>query len=160
MCIICTKQYNIELIRLDCSNCTNLLKIPKELVNLKYLDCSNCINLLKIPKELVNLEVLHCSKCKYISEIPNELVNLNNIFNYLTRIKQIPKELIKLNPNVKILVISALSDYETALESISEGAQGFIYKPFSKEELLEAILGILNCSNGHHRIMMIIYCLS
>ena len=54
------------------------------------------------------------------------------------------KELIKLNPNVKILVISALSDYETALESISEGAQGFIYKPFSKEELLEAILGILN----------------
>jgi two-component system, chemotaxis family, chemotaxis protein CheY len=54
------------------------------------------------------------------------------------------KEIIRLDPTVKILVISALSDQETALESISEGAQGFLYKPFSKEELTEAILGILN----------------
>lgn len=54
------------------------------------------------------------------------------------------KEIIKIDPTVRILVISALSDQETALESISEGAQGFIYKPFSKEELTEAILGILN----------------
>lgn len=54
------------------------------------------------------------------------------------------KEIIKIDPTVRILVISALSDQETALESISEGAQGFIYKPFSKEELTEAILGVLN----------------
>lgn len=53
------------------------------------------------------------------------------------------KEIIKIEPNVKILVISALSDQETALESISEGAKGFLYKPFSKEELTEAIIGIL-----------------
>ena len=54
------------------------------------------------------------------------------------------KQIMKLDPKVKILVISALSDQETALESISEGAKGFLYKPFSKEELTEAILGILN----------------
>ena len=53
------------------------------------------------------------------------------------------KEIMKIENKTKILVISALSDQETALESISLGASGFLYKPFSKEELVEAIVGIL-----------------
>ena len=54
------------------------------------------------------------------------------------------REIISLDASVKILVISALSDQETALESISAGAKGFLYKPFSKDELTEALIGILN----------------
>lgn len=75
--------------------------------------------------------------------LKTELVTMDLTMPNLDGIGAI-KQLIKINPKVKILVISALSDQETALESISEGAKGFLYKPFSKEELLEAILGILN----------------
>lgn len=41
------------------------------------------------------------------------------------------------NPN--ILVISAMTDRMTALETLEAGARGFIYKPFSDDKLIFAI---------------------
>lgn len=41
------------------------------------------------------------------------------------------------NPN--ILVVSAMTDRMTALETLEAGARGFIYKPFSDEKLVNAI---------------------
>ena len=39
------------------------------------------------------------------------------------------KELIAINPHIRILVVSALSDKATALQAIKNGANGFLYKP-------------------------------
>lgn len=50
--------------------------------------------------------------------------------------------LIDLNPDTRILVISALSDKATAIDALKKGAQGFLYKPFSDEEIIEALLEI------------------
>lgn len=50
--------------------------------------------------------------------------------------------LIDLNPDTRILVISALSDKTTAIDALKKGAQGFLYKPFSDEEIIEALLEI------------------
>ncbi|MDO4435620.1 MAG: response regulator [Cardiobacteriaceae bacterium] len=44
----------------------------------------------------------------------------------------------------KILVISALSDKATGIRAIKLGAQGFLYKPFTDDELTEALEEILN----------------
>lgn len=53
------------------------------------------------------------------------------------------KELCKINPDVHILVISALSDKATAIEALANGAQGFLSKPFNQEELNAAFLELL-----------------
>lgn len=48
-------------------------------------------------------------------------------------------ELVKIDPKVKILVISALSDNTTCLEALKRGAHGFLDKPFTEQELSDAI---------------------
>lgn len=42
-------------------------------------------------------------------------------------------------PDVRILVVSALSDKATGIRALSLGASGFLCKPFTEEELLEAL---------------------
>lgn len=44
-----------------------------------------------------------------------------------------------LDPKVKILVVSALSDKATGIRALKYGAKGFVCKPFSEEELMTAI---------------------
>ena len=49
-------------------------------------------------------------------------------------------ELLKLHPEMNILVISALSDRTTAIRALKLGARGFINKPFSDKQLIDALL--------------------
>ena len=49
------------------------------------------------------------------------------------------KVLTDINPKVHILVISALSDKVTALEAIKHGAEGFLKKPFTDNQLTIAL---------------------
>jgi two-component system, chemotaxis family, chemotaxis protein CheY len=49
------------------------------------------------------------------------------------------QQLVAIDPNVSILVISALSDKATGIEALKKGARGFLCKPFSEEQLLEAL---------------------
>ncbi len=50
--------------------------------------------------------------------------------------------LIKLDPAVNILVVSALSDKSTAIAALKLGARGFVAKPFTDEELQIALLDV------------------
>lgn len=47
--------------------------------------------------------------------------------------------LIEMNPEVRILVVSALSDKATGIEALNRGARGFLLKPFTDEQLIEAL---------------------
>lgn len=47
-------------------------------------------------------------------------------------------EIINFDENANILVISALADKATGIKALQLGARGFIYKPFTDEELFEA----------------------
>ena len=49
------------------------------------------------------------------------------------------QKIIAQNTGVSILVVSALSDKVTALQALQYGARGFICKPFSEDELVNAI---------------------
>jgi two-component system chemotaxis response regulator CheY len=52
-------------------------------------------------------------------------------------------ELSAMLPEVRILVVSALSDKVTALRAIRRGAHGFIHKPFRDDELTDALLDLM-----------------
>lgn len=49
------------------------------------------------------------------------------------------QNLIALNPEVKILVVSALSDKATGIRALKYGARGFLCKPFNEQSLLTAL---------------------
>jgi two-component system chemotaxis response regulator CheY len=54
------------------------------------------------------------------------------------------EQMVRLNPACSILVVSALSDKATALKALIKGARGFIYKPFSDEQLINAFVELTN----------------
>ena len=49
------------------------------------------------------------------------------------------KEMMAMNSEVRILVVSALKDTDTALEALELGAYGFLSKPFTEYDLVAAI---------------------
>ncbi|MDQ3271666.1 MAG: response regulator [Pseudomonadota bacterium] len=51
-------------------------------------------------------------------------------------------ELLRIDPAINILVVSALSDKSTAIQALKLGARGFVAKPFTDEELQMALLDV------------------
>lgn len=49
------------------------------------------------------------------------------------------KEMVAIDPDVRILVVSALKDTDTCLEALELGAYGFVCKPFTDYALIEAV---------------------
>jgi two-component system chemotaxis response regulator CheY len=47
--------------------------------------------------------------------------------------------MLRLKPEVQILVISALADKSTAVEAVKRGAMGFLLKPFDAPKIDEAL---------------------
>ncbi len=56
------------------------------------------------------------------------------------------ERLVRLKPDVRILVISALADKATAIDAMEKGANGFLNKPFTDRQLNEAIAELMR---GH-----------
>ncbi len=52
---------------------------------------------------------------------------------------QCTKELVRLNPKALILVISAIADKPTAINAMMSGANGFLLKPFTDDQLNDAL---------------------
>ena len=59
------------------------------------------------------------------------------------------KEIVAINPNVLILVVSTLSDKATAIEALKKGANGFLCKPFSDKQLNDALEELLNGAGAY-----------
>lgn len=53
------------------------------------------------------------------------------------------EQMIALKPELTILVVSALSDKATALRALKKGAQGFLYKPFTDDQLVAALQEVM-----------------
>lgn len=49
------------------------------------------------------------------------------------------ENLVKIKPDVRVLVVSALSDKATGIEALEKGAKGFLCKPFDEDKLSEAL---------------------
>jgi two-component system chemotaxis response regulator CheY len=48
-------------------------------------------------------------------------------------------QMLKLKPDVKVLIISALKDPVTGLQALKKGARGFLSKPFTEPQLQREI---------------------
>jgi two-component system chemotaxis response regulator CheY len=53
------------------------------------------------------------------------------------------ESLVEINPDALILVVSALSDKATALQALQKGAHGFVCKPFTDDQLADALNELL-----------------
>lgn len=51
--------------------------------------------------------------------------------------------LMEFDPTMRVLVVSALSDKATAIRALKLGAQGFLHKPFTDEQLIKALRELL-----------------
>lgn len=56
--------------------------------------------------------------------------------------------MVRLNPKVLILVVSAIADKATAIRALRQGANGFLLKPFTDEELNASLTELLRGA-GH-----------
>ena len=54
------------------------------------------------------------------------------------------EEIMNIAPETYILVISALSDKATAVKALTLGANGFLCKPFTDQQLTQAIAQVLD----------------
>jgi len=53
-------------------------------------------------------------------------------------------KMMAINPSIKIIVVSALSDKSTGIEALSKGARGFLCKPFTDDALLAAVKKLIS----------------
>jgi two-component system chemotaxis response regulator CheY len=51
--------------------------------------------------------------------------------------------LVQMDPQVRILVISALADKSTAIDALEKGACGFLCKPFTERQLNDALTTLI-----------------
>jgi len=72
-----------------------------------------------------------------------DIVTLDITMPYLDGLCALTK-MLELKPNTSILTISALADHHTAIESLMLGAHQFICKPFTEQDLKEALDNIIN----------------
>jgi two-component system, chemotaxis family, chemotaxis protein CheY len=54
------------------------------------------------------------------------------------------EEIMAINPDVPILVISALADKTTAIAALRKGARGFLNKPFTEKQLVAALKEVIS----------------
>ena len=57
------------------------------------------------------------------------------------------EHLVQEKSSILILVVSALSDKATAIEALKKGANGFLCKPFTDQQLNDALVELLNGTN-------------
>ena len=52
-------------------------------------------------------------------------------------------KMMTINPTTRLMVISALGDAETAIEAVERGANEYVFKPFSADDLNTALSNLL-----------------
>ncbi|MFO1495191.1 MAG: response regulator [Lysobacterales bacterium] len=57
-------------------------------------------------------------------------------------------EMVRNNPKALILIVSAVADKPTAIEALKRGAHGFLLKPFTDQQLADALAVLINGA-GH-----------
>jgi len=75
-------------------------------------------------------------------ELKPDLVTMDIVMPEVGGIESI-KEILKIDPEAKILVVSALGQQALVKEAVEAGAKGFVVKPFKPEKVIEEVENIL-----------------
>ncbi len=78
-------------------------------------------------------------------ELKPELVTMDIVMPKMEEIDGVAavKEIIKIDPQAKIIMVSAMGQHALVVEAIQAGAKDFIVKPFQPSRVIEAIRRIL-----------------
>ena len=117
-------------------------------MKLMIVDDSNIIR-RKIERstEVENLEVVGTASngveaLEKFRELRPDVVTMDLTMPEMGGIECVER-MVELDPDVVILVVSALSDKATAIEALKKGANGFLCKPFTEQELNNAFRELL-----------------
>ena len=117
-------------------------------MKLMIVDDSNIIR-RKIERstEVENLEVVGTASngveaLEKFRELRPDVVTMDLTMPEMGGIECVER-MVEIDPDVVILVVSALSDKATAIEALKKGANGFLCKPFSEDELNNAFRELL-----------------
>ncbi|HHU51371.1 MAG TPA: response regulator [Firmicutes bacterium] len=75
-------------------------------------------------------------------EVKPDLVTMDITMPEMSGIDAV-KEIIKQDPNAKIIMCSAMGQKSMVLEAIEAGAKNFIIKPFDPEKVVEVVRAVL-----------------
>ncbi|GAB4442963.1 MAG: response regulator [Turneriella sp.] len=56
---------------------------------------------------------------------------------------QVLEEILKLKPDTRVLVITAITEKSVAIDALKKGAKGFLNKPFNEESVKSAIREVM-----------------
>lgn len=79
-------------------------------------------------------------------DLTPDLITMDILMPRMNGIKSI-KEIRRMSPEARILVISALSDPDLVKEAIAAGASDYITKPFSVSDLKSRIAKVMESAN-------------
>jgi two-component system chemotaxis response regulator CheY len=79
---------------------------------------------------------------RLFKELKPDLVTMDIVMPGVGGIESI-KEVLKIDPAAKILVVSALGQQALVKEAVEAGAKGFLVKPFKPEKVIEEVEKIL-----------------
>ncbi len=95
--------------------------------------------------EVVGMAPDGMAAVKLCQQTNPDLVTMDLTMPHMDGIECI-EQLVSIKPNLLILVVSALAAKATAIEALKKGSHGFLYKPFTEEELSEALDELLKGS--------------
>ncbi|NMA64960.1 MAG: response regulator, partial [Clostridiaceae bacterium] len=75
-----------------------------------------------------------------------DVITLDITMPQLDGIKAVP-EILKVSPDTKIIMVSAMGQQSMVIEAIKQGAKDFVTKPFEKSRVFQALENALNRSN-------------
>ena len=75
-------------------------------------------------------------------ELKPDLVTMDIVMPGMSGI-EVVREIIKIDPNAKILMCSAMGQQSLVIEAIQAGAKDFVVKPFQPSRVLEAVERVL-----------------
>jgi len=79
---------------------------------------------------------------KQFAELLPDAITLDITMPLMDGIETI-QELMKISPDVRILVVSALADKATLINAMRLGATGFLCKPFTDSDLADAVIELV-----------------
>ena len=115
---------------------------PRQPMRMMIVDDSNVMR-RRIERSQQNdqLEVVGTAVTKFKQLMP-DVMTLDLTMPEMDGIECV-EHVLKIKSDVLILVVSALADKATAVEAIEKGANGFLCKPFTDDQLNEALAELI-----------------
>ncbi|HHW66697.1 response regulator [Defluviitalea raffinosedens] len=119
--------------------------------NLRFLVVDDAIFMRTVLKKMLSEEGFEVvgeagnglDAIQMAAELQPDIITLDITMPVMDGIKAVPG-ILKVSPNSKIIMCSALGQQAMVVDAIKKGAKDFIVKPFEKSRVLQAINNVMS----------------